>query len=143
VGTNRANTGTHLEYVGTSRIYTAAHLELCGYQPGQYCPPLGIMRVPTRPILPPAWNYVGSNRIYTAAHLELCGYQPDLYCRTHLEMYGYQPDQYCVVHNQSPPWKQMDPHGALGTPASVGPPTFQKALPKALSKDLPKKFLLV
>jgi hypothetical protein len=155
--------------MGTNWTSTATHLELYGYQLDQYCHPLGIVWVPTGPVLPPTWNCMGTNRTNTGTHLELCGYQPYLYFRpvgilwvptvsilpptwnyvgtnriytaAHLELYGYQPDPYCRVHNQSPPWKQMDPHGALGTPASVGPPTIQKA-PKALSKDLPKSLLV-
>jgi len=82
--------------MGTNRANTATHLEFCGYQPGQYCHPLGILWVPTGPILPthlefcgyqpgqycqPTWNSVRTNRANTATHLEFCGYQPDLYCQ--------------------------------------------------------------
>jgi hypothetical protein len=130
--------------MGTNRIYTATHLELYGYQPGQYCHPLGILYgyqpgqychplgilwVPTGSILP--------------THLELCGYQPDLYCQPTWNLYGYQPDQYCRVHNQESSLEANGPtRGPLGPqPASVGP-TFQKARSKALSKDLPKSLLV-
>jgi len=88
--------------------------------------PLGIVWVPTGPILPPTWNSVGTNRANTAnplgilwvptgpilpTHLEFCAYQPGQYCHplgilwvptgsilpTHLEFCGYQPDLYCQL----------------------------------------------
>jgi hypothetical protein len=71
--------------------------------------PLGVVWVPTGPVLPPTWSCMGTNRANTATHLELYGYQPGQYCpptwncvgtnqiytSTHLELCGYQPDLCC------------------------------------------------
>jgi hypothetical protein len=131
------------------------HLELYGYQPGQYCQPtwnsvrtnrantanpLGILCVPTGPILPPTWNSVGTNRIYTANPLGILWVPTGSILPTHWELYGYQPDQYCRVHNQESSLEANGPtRGPLGD--DVGP-TFHKAPSKALSKDLPKSLLV-